>query len=150
MSRCRCTNEELRQVGGADGEALVRFFALYAGEVTWPAGAEGIDPQAVVNAEEVEQDIAFLRLVCYRVIEARDKKNVHAEQRALGPGQRWGDRDHGRDAPTYIASNVLVALGKEPLPILNHAKRQELRYMGRHVWRSGGFPKPFNPKSFIG
>ena len=141
MNECPLTDDELRQVGGADHETLAPFFALHADEVDWPEGApEGIDPRAILNPEEVEEDIAFLRLVCHRVVEARSKKNIHAEQSALAPGQRWGRKGAGTTPLTYIAGNVNRVRGRPAERAMTRKQRRATRYQP-----GKGFVKPFDP-----
>ena len=143
MSGCPLTNDELRQVGGADYEALAPFFALRADEVDWPKGKpEDFDPRAIVNVQQVEEDIAFLRLVCHRVVEARSNQNAHEEQSALGPGQRWGAMGAGMTPRTYVVANVRLALGRNAERPLT---RKQRRALPRYSPKKGGFAKPFDP-----
>ncbi len=82
---CLCTDVELRAVGGAADEDLLRV---------------GASPQHIPE----------IRRICYYVLQYRERGNVPAERKALGADKRWGRRGRGVDAMTYIVRNVALSM----------------------------------------
>ena len=104
MNECQCTAEELREVGGADHE----------------------DISAILNG--TEEDVAYLRLVCHKVLEARRRGDIHAERNALGADYRWEKRGRTVGPMLYIATTINKSLGRQaPRRNINRATIRELR-----------------------
>ena len=148
MRKCKCTREELAQLAALareNPETLAPFFALYADEVTWPEGAEGIHPHDVLNAEEVKKDIDHFGSVCETVLEARRWGDARAEDEALGGGHRWGRRGQGETALSYVVEHFRHTLGQDVFQRLSGKAWRTVRYVPGKGGQPGKFEKSFNP-----
>ena len=105
---CRLSDDELQEVGSSSDEELLRKFWEYQ---------DRLEPD---NPDDPSSDLIYLgtldpklcdvvagiRVICYRVLEARRTGNLFVEKNALGAHHRWSRRGQGVDAMTYVARNV--------------------------------------------